>query len=110
MLHFLDLFLSTKFVHDVKSRSVVYVFLRSMQISYVLSSIYIYLYYFAGDTVALPNDKVYDFRQGEGLISRSVHKKIINQIFPLHDPVILENLKEGWIKRMIKMPPIDDIS
>ena len=71
---------------------------------------YIYLYYFAGDTVALPNDKVYEFRQSEGLISRSVHKKIINQIFPLHDPVILENLKEGWIKRMIKMPPIDDMS
>ena len=43
------------------------------------------------------------------MISRSIHKKIINQIFPVHEPKVLSQLKQGWIHKINKLPPIDGI-
>jgi anoctamin-8 len=55
------------------------------------------------------DNRLYNFRHGEGIISRSLHKKIINQIFPVHDPNILGELKRGWIKNLKQLPPIDGL-
>ena len=63
----------------------------------------------SGDVIGRHDNRVYKFRKGEGLISRSIHKKIINQIFPVHEPKVLSQLKQGWIHKINKLPPIDGI-
>ena len=63
----------------------------------------------SGDVIGRHDNRVYKFRKGEGLISRSIHKKIIHQIFPVHDPKVLNQLKQGWIHKINKLPPIDGI-
>ena len=55
------------------------------------------------------DNRVYKFRPGEALMSRSIHKKIIRQIFPVHDQLILDQLKRDWIQNLTTLPPIDGI-
>ena len=64
---------------------------------------------FTGDVIGLHDNRIYKFRKGDGLISRSIHKKVIHQIFPVHDPKILSQLKQGWIQKINKLPPIDGL-
>ena len=62
------------------------------------------------DEVVLGNgNKCYKFREGEALVARCLHMKIIQQIFPVHDLEALHLLKRTWIKRTTNIQPILDV-
>lgn len=49
------------------------------------------------------------FREGEAIIARSVTRKVVYQVFPIHEPAKLQKLQSTWVRNVLERQPIGDI-
>ncbi|XP_060518982.1 anoctamin-8-like isoform X3 [Cylas formicarius] len=59
------------------------------------------------DLNAIPN---ITFLEGQPIVPKCLTSNCISQIFPLHEPLALERLQQGWVRDVFARQPLDEIT